>query len=691
MMKVNRSWMAGAVVVAVALLGVWRPWRGGEGGGRRIVYYQDSMHPWVKLDHPGKCTICAMDLTPIYEGDQAFATKDGVIVLSSNSITVLNVKSAEAKVGTLGATMRVAGTIEANQTLTTVLAAPAPGRIDNMTVEYSGVEVDQGQVLVTMYSPELALEKRRYLVRSRMANHVDPFQNSQVSSSMDLARVDVEVDPYFHDLLSPQSGTVLERNVYEGQYVGEGDTLMTIADSSLLWFRFDVYENQLAWFVPGQSISVTVPAVPGKVFPATVTFIEPTMDSVTRTVKVRAEIPNPRVKVAGGATMRLLRYGMYADGQVRAEIPDVLTVPRSAILLPGSTAYAYVDKGEGAYERRRVKLGRQGDAEWEVLSGVMVGERVVTAGNVLIDAQAQIMHPLEEDEELAGGGEDSAAGGLEIVRGNDVRLNSLQEAALAALLEVADGVSSALSSDDFELFKGAWDRLGHELGELGQVFGPGTQLQDLVGAVIDRYEPEVGVDLEAAREVFLPFSTALVELVQSVRVLPGDFRSVKVYHCPMAPEPGLWFQAEGPLANPYYGSEMLRCGNEVAPPEEGVTSAPLPAESVEELEEAEPAVSTMTMPMDPAHGSPAEPAVVMNHAAMGRKATVKSAPTLESVKSAAMRNRGMAATMDGDRGATESANAVEQSLPELPQDAGRNIRSGRHTVSKAFWQRAAEI
>ncbi|MGA1235664.1 MAG: heavy metal-binding domain-containing protein [Limisphaerales bacterium] len=283
MMKVNRRWLVGVAVLVFALIAVLRPWRGAGPEKRQILYYQDSMHPWVKLDQPGKCTICAMDLTPIYEGDQAFTS---------------------------------------------------------------------------------------------------------------------------------------------------------------------------------------------------------------------------------------------------------------------------------------VKLGRQGDSEWEVLSGVFAGERVVTAGNVLIDAQAQMMHPLDDEDEdgdASNGSLEVDGGHLEIVPGNDVRLNSLQEAALAALLEVADAVSEALSADDAGRFAAEWSRLGHELGEVGQLFGPGTQLQDVVGAVVAGYQSEAGADLESAREAFLPFSTALVELVQSLRLLPGDFRSVKVYHCPMAPKPGLWFQAEGPLANPFYGSEMLPC------------------------------------------------------------------------------------------------------------------------------------
>ena len=181
---------------------------------------------------------------------------------------------------------------------------------------------------------------------------------------------------------------VLEREVYSGQYVGDGDRLLTIADASVLWFRFDVYERQLAWLEPGQTIEVTVPAVPGKVFSAVISFIEPTVNNATRTVRVRADLPNA-VVAANGHPRRLLSFGMYAEGRVHTQVPNTLAVPRTAILYPGASTYAYVDKGDGAYERRRVKLGRQGDDLWEVLEGLDEGERVVSCGNVLIDAQAQ--------------------------------------------------------------------------------------------------------------------------------------------------------------------------------------------------------------------------------------------------------------------------------------------------------------
>ncbi len=198
-----------------------------------------------------------------------------------------------------------------------------------------------------------------------------------------------DADDTHTQLLAPVSGTVVGRFVYEGQYVKEGDKLFEIADFSTMWFQFDAYERDLAWLKPGQKVEVITPAAPGKIFTGTVAFIDPNLKEMTRSAKVRVELPNPLAEV-NGVKRRELYHKLYADAEVQVEIPEVLVVPRSAVLSPGAAPVLYVDKGGGAYEQRRLRLGRGGDDEYEVLDGVAEGERVVTQGGMLIDAQAQL-------------------------------------------------------------------------------------------------------------------------------------------------------------------------------------------------------------------------------------------------------------------------------------------------------------
>ena len=135
--------------------------------GRNILYYQSSMHPWIKSDQPGKCTICGMDLVPVYEGDKGFDVAEGLVALSSNSVNVINVQTVAARRQPLRRTLRVAGTIDDNDTSHRLLSAYVEGRIDKLFVNYVGAEVTEGQPLATLYSTMLLNAEREYVALAR--------------------------------------------------------------------------------------------------------------------------------------------------------------------------------------------------------------------------------------------------------------------------------------------------------------------------------------------------------------------------------------------------------------------------------------------------------------------------------------------------------------------------------------------
>jgi Cu(I)/Ag(I) efflux system membrane fusion protein len=565
--------------------------------GRKVVYYQDSMHPWIKSEAPGKCTICLMDLTPIFQGEKGFGDSETVVTLNSNSITVLNVQTDEVKRQPLRRTLRVAGTLEADETRTTVFSAPAAGRIEHLAVEYAGIEVKEGQPLLTFYSPELVALRRQYVVRGRPTialrqselsqGHADSATSSELSQPRSRTpgraggmMLVTETDPYYADLISPQTGTVTERKVFAGQYVAEGDRLFTIVDTSVMWLRFDAYEQQLSWLRPGQKLTVTLPALPGREFPATIAWIEPTLDQTTRSAKVRADLTNP---LDPATEQRLLRLGMYAEAQVSAEVPDVLSVRRSAVLLPGAQAYAYVEKGPGAYEMRRLRLGRQGDDSWEVLAGLDEGDRVVAAGNVLIDAQAQFTLGIDPAHDASAKAGSNAEEGTHAMASSGSSLPPAGQKGLEAFLAVADAISAALASDNIESLKAQTDKLPGSVSAALDAFPDGDSWHELLERIQKHSTWPAFGDLASARKSFLPFSTETVELVQQLRSQVDTFARAKVYHCPMAPKPGLWFQAKGPLRNPFYGAKMLSCGEEVRSSARVPAVASSPVKSVPEV------------------------------------------------------------------------------------------------------------
>ena len=528
-------------------------------GERKVLFYQSPMHPWIKSDKPGNCTICGMKMVPVFEGDADAAAGDAV-KLGPQSISVVGIETAAVTRQPLRRTIHVAGTIEDDDTAHRRLSAYVEGRIDKLFVNYVGAEVTAGQPLAAFYSRDLLVARSEYA--EALKRSPSPERESILAASrhklrrMGLMPEQIEklagTSGDTIDIVAPSSGTIVERKVYPGQYVKEGDVLFEIGDFSKMWFVFDAYERDLAWIRVGQSVEITTPSVPGKIFTAPITFIDPNLVMDTRSAKVRVILENPSLQDAA-AHRRELLHKVFAEGRIKVEGEPVLTVVRNAVLSPGGSPVVYVLKGERDYEPRHVTLGRVGDDVWEVLAGLQEGERVVTTGNLLIDAQAQLDHPQQ-------------APALPVAVAPE-RLDAQQASALE-LLNAVSAVSEALASDDIAAHNARIAKLhtvamvaAEELGE------PGKRLSEVA---------HIGPanSLAEARRQFYPLSMAVAGLaLQWKKQLPAIAVGVRVFECPMAKSAvpsadtnqGRWVQMQLPLRNPYFGSEMLDCGKEIQP------------------------------------------------------------------------------------------------------------------------------
>ena len=388
-------------------------------GPKRVLYYQSAMHPWIRSDKPGKCTICGMELTPVHEGETGRSAGPGIVALSSNGVSVLGVEVSPVRKGPLVRTLRVAGVIDDDDSKHRLVSAWVGGRIDELHVNYVGAEVEAGQPLARFYSPMLLEAERQYLAVLGRSGHAGTASNpiaaehallrdSSAQRLRQLGLTDAQVaalpakSPTNHlsDILAPVGGTIVSRFAYAGQYVMEGEKLFEIADFSTMWFRFDAYEQDLPWIRVGQKVAVTTPSLPGQVMDAAVTFIDPNLDPMTRSAKIRVELPSPWVG-EGPSRHRLLRHRLFADARVSTTAPEVLLIPRSAVLSPDGKPVVFVDLGGGAFERKIVELGRRGDVDYELLSGLDEGDKVVVAGNLMIDAQAQLDAAIRQADEAA--------------------------------------------------------------------------------------------------------------------------------------------------------------------------------------------------------------------------------------------------------------------------------------------------
>lgn len=531
--------IAGTLVAIILLAGIWLFTRGrgaapNKSADRKVLYYQSPMHPWIKADKAGKCTVCGMELVPVYEGAQPVAATTDVVMLPPGSPNVASIRTVEVKRQPLARTLRVAGTIDDDESRHRILSAYTGGRVEKLFVNYEGAEVKEAQPLATFYSKDLIAAIREYKVA--YGQGASPLLTAARVRLAQLGMSEPEIanahkrseTEIFIDILSPVTGTVVKRYVYEGQYVQEGEKLFELGDFSKMWFQFIAYEQDLPSLKIGQTVSVRTPALPDKVYRAQIKFINPNIDDATRSARVRVEIDNPN---------RELRHKLYAEGTVELDSPEVIAVPKSAVLWPGDNPRVYVDQGNGAYQQRRVILGRPGDDFWEVLEGVREGERVVASGNMLIDSQAQLQNVSAPSEESP------------VLHDPALEMTAPQHAAMEKYITAVADLTNNLSRDDLGAFNEAKAKL------------PATP------EGLPPISPAPAPDLVTARRDFLPISEAVANYAMNVR---AHFPKLRVFRCPMtkelgggAPNNARWIQLSDKLQNPFFGREMLDCGVEV--------------------------------------------------------------------------------------------------------------------------------
>lgn len=525
-------------------------------GERKVLFYQSAMHPWIKSGKPGRCTICGMELTPVYEGDKGFdATGGDVVPLTQSQIQVLKVETVQAKMQPIIKTLRVAGVISDDQRRHRILTTYVDGRIDKLFANHHGVEVVAGEPLALLYSPTLLQTEREYRQLTGELKKSTALRLRQMGLTPEqIAALPNKPDDVLNsEILAPLTGTVVVHDVFEGQYVTAGEKLFEIADFNIMWFLFNAYEQDMPWIKVGQTVDLTTASVPGKVFTGKITFIDPNFNESTRSTQVRVELPNPLVQ-----GRRELLHRLYAEGAVKVELPEVLAVPKSAVMQTGPEAVVYVDQGGGAYARSVVQLGRRGDTLLEIVSGIKAGDQIVTNGNLLIDGQAEMNRSF-------------ASPAMPSVLAD---VSETQQQAIADFVKVADAMAAALSADNLAAFNKASEPAMMKTGEMIDALKTNAVLKPQLDA-LDKVRHFHGFDdIQKARVAFHAFSVTATALLEPLRTSHGA-PEFKVWECfmvdqiiPDVPAKGHWLQLSGrPGHNPYFGKDMLECVKEIKPGE----------------------------------------------------------------------------------------------------------------------------
>ena len=371
-------------------------------GEHKIKYYKSTMMAGEVRQTPGKDSM-GMDMVPAYE-DQAAGGESQSIAIDPVTIQNMDIRTAVVTRGPLRRTVRTVGVVEYNETTLGDVTTKFKGWIEKLHVNATGQLVMRGDPLFEIYSPDLYSAQVEYLLATSSPSNATPgAEGIRISALTKLKFYDIS-DGQIAELektrrpqktmrsLGPQDGFVVEKNVTEGQMVDAGMKIYRLGDLGLVWVQADVYEQDLPYIKLGQEATVTLSYLSDREFRGRVTYIYPNVDEKTRTARVRMEFHNPGY---------FLKPGMFATVKIVSELePSALLIPDMAILRSGEKTTVFVALEGGKFDPRAVTLGPQAENdEYQVLSGLREGERIVVSGQFMLDSESQLREAIEKMSE----------------------------------------------------------------------------------------------------------------------------------------------------------------------------------------------------------------------------------------------------------------------------------------------------
>lgn len=539
-----------------------------------------SMHPQIKMDKPGNCPICGMELIPLESGggdDEVIAFDE--IKMSKSAMKLADIQTAFVKTGKAEKTVNLLGKVQADERRISELTARFGGRIEKLFVNFTGQNVYRGQKLATIYSPELIAAQRELLEASKFKDTNPGFYKAAHTKlklwDLNDAQIDAivtkgEPQLYFN-VLSPIAGTVTGRHVSFGDYVKEGQGLFEVIDLTKVWIMFDAYESDLPWIKIGDEINYTIQSIPGKMFKGKIVYVDPFINSKTRVAKVRVEQRNPKLE---------LKPEMFVNGilESKMEKNNELLIPKSSVLWTGKRAVVYVkvpNKEMSLFQYRVIDLGPLAGDFYVVNSGLTDGEEIAINGVFKIDAAAQLagkpsmMNPDggkvsvgHAGMDMGGEGNKETAMKMEKIDKSSipdkfkVQLNN----AVGEYLKMKDAF---FNSDEKEVdnyaktMKSSLEKVDMKLlqGDEHMVWMDLLKMIDFSLGKITK-----GKNIDEKRVGFRDLSNKMSESIEKFGIKTD--KPLYLEFCPMADDErgAYWISTEKEISNPYFGEQMPTCG-----------------------------------------------------------------------------------------------------------------------------------
>ncbi|MFT4759149.1 MAG: Cu(I)/Ag(I) efflux system membrane fusion protein [Paraglaciecola sp.] len=520
-----------------------------------------SMHPQIRQPESGDCAICGMDLILLEEN-----TSDDPLVLqmTKSAVKLANIQTTTVGKSTIetGSTMRLSGKVQADERRASSQVAHVAGRIEKLYVTFTSEQVNKGQKLAEIYSPDL-ISAQRELLEALKLQDLNPdlveatrkklrylkISNSTIQNIEDKGSIQETFTLY-----ADASGIVSDRKVSVGDYIAKGEPLFHLMNLSQVWVLFDAYEEALGHIKKGDKIEFTTPSISNKTFTTSITFIDPIIDPMTRVVSLRTEVRN---------SSRLLKPEMLVYGILKNKglQNKTLTVPKSAVLWTGKRSVVYVkvpDTEIPSYQFREVQLGEGTGNGYPIMSGLEAGEQVVTNGSFTIDAAAQLNNQASmmnrnvtiKKEKVGIPNFQKETPDVFKKQLNEVTNAYIQlKDALVATdgrkaIPTAEIVVARIDMVDMKLLKG--DAHIYWMEQLDALQAHSQKITKIE-------------DIEEQRKQFGFLSTALINSIEAFGTIGNAFY---VQHCPMAfgNEGADWLAVEEAIQNPYFGDKMMKCG-----------------------------------------------------------------------------------------------------------------------------------
>jgi Cu(I)/Ag(I) efflux system membrane fusion protein/cobalt-zinc-cadmium efflux system membrane fusion protein len=375
--------------------------------GKKILYWRAPMDPTYISDKPGKSPM-GMDLIPVYEDEQSLSS-GSTIRIDPNVVLNIGVKTESVEVKHISREIRTVAHVDYNEQTLYRVNIKFSGWIEKLHVDETGQAVGKGDPMLEIYSPELLATQEEYLLAYKNAQKLKSGSLADIQKSGDdllraarqrLVLWDIEerqirelektgVASKTMTLYAPANGIVISKHSEEGMRVMPGMDLFRIADLSRVWVYAHIFEYELPWVQVGDPVKMELPYIPGKIFSGKIKYIYPFLDKKTRDVKVRIEVPNPKLE---------LKPEMYVNVRFKRELPEATPViPSEAVIRTGKRNIVFIALGEGKFEPREVVLGTEGENnEFQVLSGLQGGENIVTSAQFLMDSESRLQEAIQK-------------------------------------------------------------------------------------------------------------------------------------------------------------------------------------------------------------------------------------------------------------------------------------------------------